>query len=391
LPLAAPGAGRQNRSRRLRRPRSHGPQQRASDDIDDPERTVPILLFTTRDGMSTLPRMLERVARIRWPAGLRIVAVDNGSTDGSGDLLRAWTARLPMEVLECPLRGKNRALNHALDHIGSAALAAAELVVVTDDDIVPREDWLVRLLLAARSEPRADMFGGVIEPRWPHTPPDWLMAMDGNFPILFAATTRRHGPCSSRDIYGPNMAVRGRVFAAGARFEPSIGPDGTRRYGMGSESEFLRRLERAGHRSFFCGYAVVGHQVEPAQMTQGSVIARARRYGYGLAMMDAQARGRLPLAVAALRRFAEREVKALAAMLPFWSSRRLATRFEREVRRGYLDGLLRAPALPATPMRPARTPMAAPRIRGYAAAAPLQAAPITVTAMPARDARVARR
>jgi glycosyltransferase involved in cell wall biosynthesis len=205
-------------------------------------------MFTTRDGMTTLPRMLERLAGVRRPPGLRIVAVDNGSTDGTGALLRDWSGRLPMQVVDCPLPGKNRALNVALDRIGPA-LADAELVVVTDDDILPREDWLVRLLLAARSEPRADMFGGVIEPRWPHTPPDWLMALDGNFPILFAATTRRHGPCSSRDIYGPNMAVRGRVFAAGARFEPSIGPDGTRRYGMGSESEFLRRLERAGRGS----------------------------------------------------------------------------------------------------------------------------------------------
>jgi GT2 family glycosyltransferase len=319
---------------------------------------VPILLFSTRNGMATLPAMLDRLACIRWPAGLRIVAVDNGSTDGSGDLLRDWTARLPMEVIDCPEAGKNRALNHALDLLGPA-LAEAELVVMTDDDIVPREDWLTRLLLAARSQPRADVFGGVIEPLWPHPPAAWLARLEGAFPILFAATTRGSGPCSGSDIYGPNMAVRGRVFASGVRFEPSIGPNGKRRFGMGSESELLRRLERAGHRAYFCGHAVVGHQVEPQQMTPESVIARAWRYGYGRAMMDAQSRGRLPLAVAALRRAVGREAKALAARLPHWADRRLPTRFWRDVERGYLDALVNAQALPATP-RPEQAPHAAP-------------------------------
>jgi GT2 family glycosyltransferase len=336
---------------------------------------VPILLFTTRDGISSLPRTLEHLARLRQPEGLRIVAVDNGSSDGSGELLRRWALRLPITVLECPHRGKNRAINHALDQLGPE-LARAELVVVSDDDILPREDWLVRLLAAARRQPLADVFGGVIEPAWPHRPPDWLMALEDSFPVLFATTTHTGGPCSSHDIYGPNMAVRGHIFAAGARFEPSIGPDGTRRYGMGSESELLRRLERAGHRSYFCADAIVGHQVEAGQLTPESVIARARRYGYGLAMMDAQVRGRLSLAGTALRRLFDRELKALAATLPFWASRRLRTRFHREVRRGYLEALLRAPALPAMPLLQPLAP------------APIVHRPIRADASPPRTAAI---
>lgn len=39
------------------------------------------------------------------------MAVDNGSTDGSGDLLRSAAGRLPLTVLTEPAKGKNRALN----------------------------------------------------------------------------------------------------------------------------------------------------------------------------------------------------------------------------------------------------------------------------------------
>jgi len=313
-----------------------------------------ILMFTTRNGMPTLPRMLERLARLHRPPGLRIVAIDNGSTDGTGALLRDWAGRLSMQVFDFPMPGKNRALNAALDRI-RPTLADAELVVVTDDDILPREDWLERLLAAARTQPKEDLFGGVIEPDWPHPPEDWLLALEGVFPVLFATTCASHGPCTAHDIYGPNMAVRGRVLAAGARFEPGIGPDGSGRFGMGSEMEFLRRLERAGHRAFFCGDAIVGHQVEPWQMTPASVVARAYRYGFGRAMMDTQLRSRATLLPSSLQRTSVREVKALAALLPFWRSRLLKTRFWRQVERGYVHALLRAPALPtAIALRPSR-------------------------------------
>lgn len=43
--------------------------------------------------------MLARLASIRHPRGLQIVTIDNGSGDGTGELLRDRTDRLPMQVL----------------------------------------------------------------------------------------------------------------------------------------------------------------------------------------------------------------------------------------------------------------------------------------------------
>ncbi len=336
-----------------------------------------ILLFATRDGMATLPRTLAAFERLRGPPGLRIVAVDNGSRDGSGALLRRAAGRLPLTVIDAPVPGKNRALNLALDRI-APWLDDAELVAVTDDDVVPRADWLTRLHAAARGAPQADLFGGAIVPVWHAPPPAWLLALPHAFPVLFAVTEACDGPCAAREIYGPNMAVRGRVLAAGARFEPGIGPDGTRRFGMGSESEFLRRMERLGHRAHFCADAVVGHQVEPAQMTSSSVIARAHRYGFGLAMMDRQSASRSRLAARAAPRWVEREAKALGALLPRWADRRLATRYAREIQRGYLHALLAGAALPAPAAAPPKAGAPTARLRA-------SGGPRDVTAAPARE------
>ena len=307
------------------------------------------LLFSSHNGSSTLPAMLEQLATIHRPQDLRIVAVDNGSSDGTGELLRHWTRRLPMQVWRLPaattarpLASKNRALNFALDQL-APSLAASELVVVSDDDVIPSPDWLTAFLGAADANPGADVFGGRIVPRWLAPPPAWLDSLQDCFPILFATTSATDGACSSHDVYGPNMAVRGRLFAQGMRFDPRIGPNGTARFGMGSESELLRRLERGGHRFVFCEAALVEHQVKPALLELAAVLQRGWRYGFGRAMMDGQQRSRPEMVAAALRDRVLREAKAAAARLPCFADRRTKLLFWREVARGYLEGTLQAP------------------------------------------------
>src|SRR3954469_9397447 len=100
------------------------------------------VLFSTFNGVDTLPLMLESLTRLTPPpGGWKLVAVDNGSTDGSGDLLRSFAGRLPLTVLSEPAKGKNRALNRGLE-ITEGDLAGGDLVVLTDDDIVAEADWL---------------------------------------------------------------------------------------------------------------------------------------------------------------------------------------------------------------------------------------------------------
>lgn len=307
------------------------------------------LMFSSHNGAQTLPAMLARLASIRHPRGLQIVAIDNGSDDATGELLRSWTDHLPMQVLSRPVAisgrpaaSKNDALNFALDRLGPT-LASSELVVVSDDDVIPCRDWLTELLRAAEENPQADVFGGSIVPHWLATPPAWLGSLHDCFPILFAATSASDGPCSPHDVYGPNMAVRGRLFAQGLRFDPRIGPDGTTRFGMGSESELLRRLDRNGHRFVFREAALVHHQVKPGLLQASGILRRGWRYGFGRAMMDGQRMTRRQILAAALRDRLLRDARATATRLPCFADRRLRTLFWLEVSRGYLDGALRMP------------------------------------------------
>jgi glucosyl-dolichyl phosphate glucuronosyltransferase len=297
------------------------------------------ILFSTYNGMQTLPRMIERLQIIERPDNLQIIAVDNRSDDGSRELLLQASAVLPITVFECREPGKNKALNYALDRIVDT-IGDDDLVVVTDDDILPNGDWLMQLSSAAAAHPKTSVFGGAIRPVWPANVPRWLPDLEGFFAVLFATTSARTGPCTSRDIYGPNMAVRGRLFKQGIRFNPSIGPDGSQHFGMGSESELLRRLERDGHVMHFSEAATVGHQIKPSLLRWNSVLSRAFRYGRGLGMLDGQERSSLKSAGQSIQRVAMAELKALATILPGLTDRRARVMFRREIERGRIASLL---------------------------------------------------
>ncbi len=206
--------------------------------------------------------------------GYHIVAVLNACTDNSREILERYLHRLPLTLVEEPRCGKNHALNRGL------AEARGELLVFSDDDVVPLKTWLVAYERMARERPEFDIFGGRILPYWMAEPPSWVLERVPMGPVFavhpadLAGGETHHGM-----IWGPNMMVRSRVFAAGYRFNGDVGPDGTNTYAMGSESEFLERLSAAGYRSWFCGECAVQHMIRPWQLETEWIVGRAFRYG----------------------------------------------------------------------------------------------------------------
>jgi glycosyltransferase involved in cell wall biosynthesis len=238
------------------------------------------VLFTSHNGSSTLPAMLEAFTRLEPPpGGLKIIAVENASTDNTGEVLSRYQSRLPLTILSQPARGKNKALNIAIPAL------AGDLVVFTDDDVIPESNWVIRLRRAAAEHPEYDIFGGRITPHWIEEPPSWLFDL---LPTDMAyALTDEHletGPISASRVWGPNMALRARVFADGSRFNEAIGP-GSGQYIMGSETEFTRRLQNCGYRALHVREAVVKHIIRPHQVDPKWVVQRTYRYGRGKAAL----------------------------------------------------------------------------------------------------------
>ena len=235
------------------------------------------VMFATFDGARTLPRLLDGLERqTPPPGGWKVIAVDNGGGDGGGHILRERTGRLPLTVVSESRRGKSVALNAGLGHV------EGDLVVFTDDDVVPPRDWLVALRALADDRPEYDIFGGAIEPIWPFEPPGWVLRCAPQ--DYFAWTHFEEGPVPPAAVWGPNMAVRRKVLD-GRRFLEGIGPNGRASYAVGSETEFLLRAAADGHRCWHSPHIVVGHIVEPQQLTEKWLLQRARNHARGARRM----------------------------------------------------------------------------------------------------------
>ncbi|HET8650035.1 MAG TPA: glycosyltransferase family 2 protein [Gemmatimonadales bacterium] len=245
------------------------------------------ILLATRNRAELLADTLAGIAAQHLP-GLRweVIVVDNGSTDGTPEVLAEAAAKLPLVQEREPAPGKNRALNRGL------ALARGELVIFTDDDIVPDAEWISELLNAAARWPDAAIFGGRITPIMPPETPEWL----AEHPFTEAAYARfeldQPEGRTSKLPFGPNFAVRARALD-GIRFHEAIGPEGDD-YISGGEIEFLQRLERRGETIVYVPSARVGHVVRRDQLSVDWLFGRSYRLGRCLVELGFIDRRRAP-------------------------------------------------------------------------------------------------
>src|SRR4249920_1140386 len=249
------------------------------------------LIIATRNGARTLPDLFNALSRVEVPpGGWKVVLADNGSTDNTRAVVEHYQGSMPVTYVFEPRTGQNAARNKALDHV------EGELVVFTDDDTTPEPDWLTSLRLAVGAHPEISLFGGTTLPRWEREPPSWILE-EVDLGACFAVSNpdQPDGPCDPASVWSPNMAIRRAVFDRGYRFDESVGPSGAS-YAMGSETEFVTRVAKDGHKAWFCKSASVHHFVRAYQFDRHWILGRAVRFGRGMyrrQLRDAPYRGPL--------------------------------------------------------------------------------------------------
>jgi glycosyltransferase involved in cell wall biosynthesis len=241
------------------------------------------VLIATHNGVDTIEQTLQAMSELDPPpGGWKLIIVNNASTDDSEARILSWQDRLPLRYLVEARLGKSVAMNTALSH------AEGDFIVMTDDDVLPRRDWLKEWRRVADAYPHLDAFGGAIVPQFPTAPP-WTMS-DSSLTVLYAATPLfAEGEIEGADVSGPNMAVRASLRDKGWRFGQGfmVGSQGL----MGEDSDFIRRLVKAGHGVGFAPNAVVRHIIQEEQMSWWWMQRRFFRHGRTMFMFEAEERG----------------------------------------------------------------------------------------------------
>ena len=119
------------------------------EDVSDPEGRTLSVIVPVFNERNTVAEVLRRMRRVELPVDLEIVVVDDGSTDGTSQILGALEDST-VEVVRHPSNlGKGAAIRTGLEHV------RGDLVLIQDADLeYDPEDWprLLRPLLRGRSQ-----------------------------------------------------------------------------------------------------------------------------------------------------------------------------------------------------------------------------------------------
>ncbi len=163
------------------------------------------VVVCTFNGSRTIRECLEGIGKLRYP-NYETIVVDDGSTDGAGDIAAEYDVRL--------IRTENQGLS-AARNLGWQS-ATGEIVAYIDDDASPDPDWLTYLAAAFLKEEYAGVGG-------PNIPvPD-----DGDTANCIANSPG--GPahvllsdCEAEHIPGCNMAFRRSWLEVINGFDPQF-------------------------------------------------------------------------------------------------------------------------------------------------------------------------
>lgn len=256
------------------------PTKQTSSSEPQDGQTLCSVIVCTYQRAASLKDTLAALKRLRVPAGFRaeFIVVDNNSSDHTRNVVEEFQA--DWEALRYTFEAA-QGLSHARNH--GIAAARGQYILFTDDDVLPEEDWLERIVSGLDSY-QADACGGYIAPIWETPPPAWLTE---RFYGFLAVRTDREDDyildSSTQLPFGANMAFRRAVFERVGLFDTERGRKG-KVLASGEDGEMFERILAAGLKAVFLGKARVHHKVEAFRMTKAYLRRWRRQTSQNLAI-----------------------------------------------------------------------------------------------------------
>lgn len=245
-------------------------------------------------------------------SGVEIVVTDNDPAGSATQVLGHWMAssRFRLVRLHEPTPNISVARNSCV------GASNGDFLAFIDDDEIPHQDWLPKLL-ATQREHDADVVLGPVLSALPPETPGWIL--DGKF---FDRPRHETGAAVSlHDARTGNVLVRRQLLqGVPGPFDPDFGRTG------GEDTLLFSKLLDGGARMIWCDEAIVTERVGPDRTRLGWLLRRSFRAGQSWFYSQArrtQHPGKAPrwqLALRSLRSLGY-SVPAFLVLAPFSRSR----------------------------------------------------------------------
>jgi glycosyltransferase involved in cell wall biosynthesis len=245
------------------------------------------VVLPTFNREALLARALDSLHAARIPPGLevRIIVVDNASTDGTRALIKRQSERFDgrLQYLFVPTPGKPHALNAGI------AATDGDLIGLIDDDEEVDAGWFecIARRFSPPSDNAVDFIGGKCLPRWESPQPAWLGAgylgvvgwvdpgpaervMDETYPGI---------------LMGGNAVIRRRVLEKAGPYSAALNRTGTKLLGCEDE-DMYHRLLAIGARGRYVPDLVIYHHVPSTRLTKKYFRRWCFWRGVSLGVMD---------------------------------------------------------------------------------------------------------
>lgn len=224
------------------------------------------IIICTRNRAAMLERTLHAFQSVKVPEGwgVEMIVADNGSMDQTARVVKK-SGHPTIEIRHVfePRPGKSRALNASL------AEARGEILLFTDDDVVPSPNWLecmARPLLEKRCEAVAGRI--LLNPELRRS---WQTHMHG---IWLADVPELE--TNSPELIGASMGIHRSVFEKIDGFDEELGPGAS---GFGEDTLLWLQMKQAGLRIHAVNDTFVTHYPDPSRLARTSWLATSVKFG----------------------------------------------------------------------------------------------------------------